>query len=54
MCIKMDITVAYIEDQQIGLDCKGIDLDSITHLRRLVELNLGDANLLKRELMALG
>ena len=27
-----------------------IDLDSITHLRRLVELNLGDEKLLEREL----
>jgi len=31
-----------------------IDLDSISHLRRLVELNLGDEALLERELAALG
>ncbi|MDR2679041.1 MAG: PilZ domain-containing protein [Zoogloeaceae bacterium] len=34
----------------IGLACTDIDLDSITHLRRLVELNLGDSSLLHREL----
>lgn len=33
----------------LGLGCHEIDLDSITHLRRLVELNLGDAQLLERE-----
>lgn len=38
---------------QLGLVCREIDLDSITHLRRLVELNLGDAALLEREFKAL-
>lgn len=52
--IHMDVNVAHVEDQHVGLSCKDIDLDSITHLRRLVELNLGDAALLERELMALG
>lgn len=52
--IRMDVSVAHIEEQHIGLACRDIDLDSITHLRRLVELNLGDAHLLERELMALG
>lgn len=52
--ICMDVSVAHIEEQQIGLACQDIDLDSITHLRRLVELNLGDSNLLERELLALG
>lgn len=52
--IRMDMSVAHVEEEHIGLYCKDIDLDSITHLRRLVELNLGDAGLLERELMALG
>ena len=52
--IRMDVSVAHIEGCQIGLACKDIDLESITHLRRLVELNLGDAALLERELRALG
>ena len=52
--IRMDVSVAHVEDDHVGLYCKDIDLDSITHLRRLVELNLGDAGLLERELMALG
>lgn len=52
--IHMDVSVAHQENRHVGLTCRDIDLDSITHLRRLVELNLGDASLLERELMALG
>lgn len=52
--IAMDVSIARADDEHIGLACHDIDLDSITHLRRLVELNLGDAGLLERELMALG
>jgi len=36
------------------LRCLSIDLDSITHLRRLLELNLGDPQLVERELLQLG
>jgi hypothetical protein len=53
-CIHMEATVAHIDEGEIGLRCRHIDMDSITHLRRLVELNLGDADLLQRELEALG
>ena len=48
--IHMEITVAHQEGTTFGLKCREIDLDSITHLRRLVELNLGDEKLLEREL----
>ncbi|VAX04921.1 hypothetical protein MNBD_GAMMA20-584, partial [hydrothermal vent metagenome] len=41
------------ENDHIGFRCEHIDLESISHLRRLVELNLGDAKLLDRELSAL-
>ena len=41
------------EGGKIGLQCESIDLDSITHLRRLVELNAGDPALLDRELSSL-
>ena len=36
-----------------ALCAKHIDLDSISHLRRFVELNLGDEQELERELGAL-
>ena len=51
--INMDVKVAHIEDEYVGFHCEHIDLDSITHLRRLVELNLGDPEMLERELSAL-
>lgn len=51
--IRMEVSVAHIEGQQAGFRCEHIDLDSITHLRRLVELNLGDSDSLHRELTEL-
>jgi|SRR5690554_2763202 len=51
--IKMQAEVAHMDTQSIGFHCKLIDLDSITHLKRLVGLNLADEGLLHRELSAL-
>jgi len=45
--------VAHSEAGHIGLTCQHIDLDSAAHLRRLVELNLGDETQLRRKLQAL-
>jgi hypothetical protein len=46
----MDGVVVHQDGQHIGIKCRHIDVDSLTRLRRLVELNLGDATLLDREL----
>jgi hypothetical protein len=51
--IRMSGTVAHRETDTVGVRCDQLDLDSVTHLRRLVELNLGDEHLLDRELAAL-
>ncbi len=51
--ISMNTTVAHIEDRRVGLHCNSIDLDSVTHLRRLIELNSGDPDQLDRELATL-
>ena len=51
--ICMKVRIAHAHRGRIGLLCQDIDLDSVTHLRRLVELNLGDPDLLERELSAL-
>lgn len=51
--IKMQVKLTHEEDGQLGFLCKVIDLDSISHLRRLIELNLGDQEELERELGAL-
>ena len=48
--IVMECQVVHHEGQYIGLECMHIDLDSMTNLRRLVELNMGDPALLEREL----
>lgn len=51
--IRMEVTIVHHQGEQYGLACREIDLDSITHLRRLIELNLGDEALLNREIQAL-
>jgi hypothetical protein len=51
--IVMETRVVHLEGRYAGLLCLSIDLDSVTHLRRLVELNLGDPALLDRELSEL-
>ncbi len=52
--IHMQAEVAHIDDDKVGLHCRHIDMESITNLRRLLELNLGDPDLLERELAVLG
>ncbi|MBS1189989.1 MAG: hypothetical protein H6R10_1781 [Rhodocyclaceae bacterium] len=51
--IRMDATIVHRQGDYLGLACREIDLDSVTHLRRLVELNIGDESVLHRELTAL-
>lgn len=51
--VRMEGEVVHREGAGLGLRCTGIDLESIAHLRRIVELNLGDEDLLHRELSAL-
>lgn len=48
--IIMEGQVVHQEGQLMGIECQHIDVDSMTNLRRLVELNTGDENLLRREL----
>lgn len=52
--IVMAVELRHIEDDHLGFKCQYIDLDSASHLKRLVELNLGDPALLDRELRHLG
>lgn len=48
--IVMEGVVVHQEGQHVGIECRYIDLDSLTSLRRLAELNLGDEALMDREL----
>jgi hypothetical protein len=51
--VRMKGIVAHRAAGHFGIHCNEIDIESIEHLRRLVELNLGDDRLLQRELAAL-
>ena len=51
--IAMDGEIAHVDGRHIGLRCVGIDLDSASRLRRMVELNLQDDQLLERNLAQL-
>ena len=47
--IVMAVELRHVEPHRLGFTCQYIDLESATHLKRLVELNLGDQALLERE-----
>jgi hypothetical protein len=51
--VFMHVAVVHENEQVLGLQCNAIDIDSITRLRRLVSLNLGDDSELDRELAQL-
>ena len=48
--IELQCLVAHLSGTRFGLKCMEIDVDSLTNLRRLIELNLGDPALVDREL----
>jgi hypothetical protein len=51
--IDMSGEVSHIGPSRLGIHITELDLDSSTNLRRLVEINLGDGDLLERELEAM-
>jgi hypothetical protein len=51
--IAMSAQVVHQTLEQLHVACVTIDIDSISHLRRLIELNIGDANAAERELSEL-
>lgn len=51
--IAMSANVVHQTLEQLHLACSSIDLESMSHLRRLIELNIGDANAAERELSEL-
>ena len=52
-CIDMDGTIAHVLGSRVGIRVTGVDIASAARLRRMVELNLGDPDLLERELTEL-
>ncbi len=51
--IRMALQPAHIVGCDVGFKCVHVGIDSISQLRRLVELNLGNSDLLERDLLAL-
>ncbi len=51
--INLSVIEVHSENNHVGFKTEHMDLDTATHLRRLVELNLGDESLLERELTEL-
>ncbi|PJG58125.1 PilZ domain-containing protein [Aeromonas cavernicola] len=48
--ISMQVELTHEVSQKLGFHCHHIDIDSATHLKRMIELNIGDEELLHREL----
>ncbi|WED22281.1 PilZ domain-containing protein [Vibrio sp. JC009] len=48
--ISLQAEIVDLNDNYLRAKIQHIDIDSISHLRRLVELNVGDEKLLHREL----
>lgn len=51
--VQMQVRLTHDDHNHLGFECEHIGLESVTHLRRLIELNLGDPDELERELGAL-
>ncbi|MNH33314.1 hypothetical protein D3C79_938170 [compost metagenome] len=49
----MQVELRHEEAQRLGFVCLYIDLDSMSHLHRLVELNVADSTEMMRELREL-
>jgi hypothetical protein len=50
LSIRTPVSLTHKHEDEYGFLIENLDLDSLTLLRRLVELNLGEPSLLEREL----
>lgn len=51
--ILMQVTLVHMSSSFLGFQCTNIDMDSIIHLRRLIEMNLQEAGASERVLSEL-
>ncbi len=51
--IQMTLRLIRQKPENLAFECENLDLDSITHLRKIVELNSGDPSVLERDLQTL-
>ena len=48
--LTLEVELSHEDDHRLGFYCHHIDIDSVSHLKRMIELNVGDEALLHREL----
>jgi hypothetical protein len=48
--VVMLVSVAHFDENNIGFRCLHIDLESISHLRKILEFNLGNPEMVEREI----
>jgi hypothetical protein len=48
--VRMDGDVAHQQGTRLGIRCDEVDLESMEHLRRILEVNVGDEQVVLREL----
>ena len=53
LCLHMDVKVSHMELNHVGFEIVKMDVDTASHLHRLIELNEGDTTIMERELSEL-
>ena len=53
LSIEMTLKLVRQKPESVAFKCENLDLDSITHLRKIVELNSGDPRILERDMQTL-
>jgi len=48
--LQFEADIVHRQDNRLGLKFSGIDTETATHLRRLLELNIGSSEVLDREI----
>lgn len=48
--IQMNVRLVHSSSQFLGFQCESVDTESVSHLRRLIELNMDDPNAPERVL----
>ena len=51
--LHMDVRVSHMENHHVGFEIEQMDIDTAKHLRRPIELNVGDEDILQRNLAEL-
>jgi len=52
--INMEAKISHVNDSHWGMQWDNIDIEGLSHLRRLLELNLSDSDEMHREIAELG